>query len=324
MRSLRFIALLFLGAISLIADQYVASKSPDEAFALRVVREDNQPYRQSDAIIDTRSGKAVVDLDTNHPFDPDAKLLWSADSQWVAYWHHPEEGRYDSEARVFVRNSSVFEEMKFPELPTSKFSETASGAEKHSTRIKPLRWTNAGLLEVEIEVIADTGGRGAIKMSIRFDRQRPAAIVKADREPVSVVDYFLLLPKQDFEAPPLAWLDHNARVVDKENGYISISGDGAQPSFDVALFRYRDGRPLLAVCAGELEGPDSVDLKFYQLDADRKMHQAAHDILPIAEFKNVKFDLPRHGRTIVVRNLKSGKVLHRFTWNGEKFIEENR
>jgi len=83
----------------------------------------------------------------------------------------------------------------------------------------------------------------------------------ADERKMTVVDYFLRLPDKTLEAPPRAWLG-NAQVIDKQNGYISITGDGAQPSFQVALFRYRDGRPLLALCSGELEGDDSVTWTF--------------------------------------------------------------
>ena len=322
MKSPAAILIVWFAARVLFADQYVSSKSPDKEFALRVVRGDSQPYPQNDTLVIASSGKPVLELDNNHTFDPEAKLVWSSDSQWVAYWHHPEEQRYDSEVRVFVRDGSAFQESKLPELPTSKFSETASGAETHSTRIKPLGWSKPGLLELEVEVIADTGGRGAMKMTIQFDRQRPPAIVKADKEATSIVDYYLLLPKEDFEAPPLAWLDHNAKVVDKENGYISITGDGAQPSFDVALFKFRDGRPLLAVCSGELEGDDSVNLKFYQLGPDKRMHEAPRTIFPIADSEKLKYDLPRQGRTIVVRNLKTGKIVYRVTWDGEKFAEQ--
>jgi len=39
-------------------------------------------------------------------------------------------------------------------------------------------------------------------------------------------------------------------------------------------------------------------------------------------YKNWRFELPRRGRTVLVRNQKSGKILHKFTWNGEKFQEE--
>ena len=147
---------------------------------------------------------------------------------------------------------------------------------------------------------------------------------------MTVVDYFLLLPDKTLEAPSRAWLG-NAQVIDKQNGYISIAGDGAQPSFQVALFRYRDGRPLLALCSGELEGDDSVTLEFFELGSDGKMHKAARRIFPIGDrwssgeyeskYEDLQFELPRQGLTVLVRSLKTKKILHRVTWNGEKFVE---
>jgi len=32
--------------------------------------------------------------------------------------------------------------------------------------------------------------------------------------------------------------------------------------------------------------------------------------------------LPQKGKTIVVRAPKIKKILHKFTWNGEKFVKE--
>jgi hypothetical protein len=62
------------------------------------------------------------------------------------------------------------------------------------------------------------------------------------------------------------------------------------------------------------------------------MQQISRPILPGAHMKNdpgngyVKegwqFELPRKGRTIVVRSEKAKKILHKFSWNGEKFQEE--
>ena len=113
---------------------------------------------------------------------------------------------------------------------------------------------------------------------------------------------------------------------------MSVSGDGAQPSFELALFRYRDGRPLLAIYSGELEGDDSVALEFFELGADGKMHKASRQIFPIGDqwssgehdrkYEDFRFELPRRGRTILVRSAKSKKVLHKVTWTGEKFIVE--
>ena len=154
---------------------------------------------------------------------------------------------------------------------------------------------------------------------------------RADEKKMTIVDYYLLLPDKTFETPARDWL-HNATVVDKQNGYMSVSGDGAPPSFDVALFRYRDGRPLLAVCSGELEGDDSVSLDFYVLGADGGMHKTSRQIFPIGDawssgdydkrYEDLRFELPRHGRTILVRSAKTKKILHKVTWNGERFVEE--
>src|SRR6266404_906583 len=51
---------------------------------------------------------------------------------------------------------------------------------------------------------------------------------------------------------------------------------------------------------------------------------ATGGVLPKYEskYEDLQFELPRQGRTILVRSQKSGKVLRKFTWNGEKFVEQ--
>jgi hypothetical protein len=323
---------VLLVSTSLFGDEYVASKSPDGKFALRVAREDKQPFPQNAALVDAKTRKVVLELDANHLFDPEAKLVWSSDSQWVAYWNRIDERMNSSTTRVLVRNGSAFDEIKLPELPLPKLPDQAPSSEKRSTRIKPVRWSKPGSLDLEYEIITENGWRGATKFAVQFDRQQPASIAKAEPETTSIVDYYLLLAKDMFEAPPQAWLDHYAMVVDKENGYMKIGGDGAQAPFQVGLFRYRDGRPLLALCQGELEGDPSVMLNFFELGADGRMQKIPRKIFPIGDFwmsdegnpkyADFQFELPRHGRTVLVRSLKTKKILHRVTWNGEKFIVE--
>ena len=152
----------------------------------------------------------------------------------------------------------------------------------------------------------------------------------ADEKKMTVVDYFVRLPKDALETPAREWLQ-NCGVIDKQNGYMRCTGDGAQPNFEIALFRYRDGRPLLALCSGELEGDDSVTLDFFELGADGKMHKSPRKTFPIGDAwsngtdepqpQSWYFELPRQGRTVLVRSLKTKKIVHRDTWNGEKFVE---
>jgi hypothetical protein len=323
-------AVLLVGT-SLFADAYVDSKSPDKKFALRVTREDQQPYRQSAALVEVKTRKVILNLDTNQVFDPEAKLAWSSDSQWVAYVTRIDEEMGSVTTRVFVRNGSAFNEIKLPELPAPKVSSQAPSSEKRATRIKPARWSKSGSLDLEYEIITESGRRGATKFAVQFDRQQPASIGKAELETMSVSDYYLLLPDKTLETAPRHWLQ-NATVIDKQNGYLSISGDGAQPSFQAALFRYRDGRPLLALCEGELEGDDSKTLEFFELGADGRMNKVSRKIFPVGDAwsegsdepqpQSWYFELPRHDRTVLVRSLKTKIILHRVTWNGERFVEK--
>ncbi|HAF03953.1 MAG TPA: hypothetical protein DIT76_07410 [Spartobacteria bacterium] len=37
---------------------------------------------------------------------------------------------------------------------------------------------------------------------------------------------------------------------------------------------------------------------------------------------NWRFELPRRGKTVLVRDQRSGKILRKLTWNGERFQDE--
>ncbi len=314
------------------ADEYVDSRSPGGKFALHLTREDKQPFRQTDALVERATRKVIVDLDKDQPFDPEAKLSWTSDSRGFAYVRRTNEPGESVGTRIFQWTGSRFEEIKLPDLPSPKMPGQASASEKQQVRIKPIRWSDTVSLELEYEIITDSGWRGAEKILLKLDRQRAATIAKIEPEPVSILDYFLLLPDKTLETAPRDWLHY--ATVDKENGYMSVSGDGAQPSFEVALFRYRDGRPLLALCEGELEGDNSISLNFFELGTDGRMHEVPRQIFPIGDFwmsdegnpkyADFQFELPRHGRTVLVRSLKTKKILHRVAWTGDKFVEEKK
>ena len=315
------------------ADEYVESKSPDGKFALHVTRGDKQPFPQSDALIERATKKVVLDLDKDALFAPEAKLVWSGDSQRFAYVRETNEDPQSVSTRVFHRNGASFDEIKLPDLPLPKLPSQASPSELRRVYIKAIRWPDANSLELNYEIITDSGWRGAETISLKFDRQSSPMIVKTEAEPVSIVDYFLLLPDDALETRPRHWI-HNATIVDKKNGYMSVSGDGAQPSFELALFRYHDGRPLLALCQADLESDDPrcVSMEFFDLGADGKMQKADRKIFPVRDqwdsgeqnkkYEDFRFILPRQGRTVLVRSARTKKILHKVTWNGEKFVEQ--
>jgi hypothetical protein len=349
--------------VSLDAKEVVTCKSPDGKFALRHVYEEQQPFAGDTMIIEVATGKTLQPLDSNWSIG-ELKLLWSRDSQRVAYFAdntHSTENAGGCSTRVFFRNGSAFNEIKLPELPSPQLPPKAATESDNKTnrRVEPMEWLKTGDLVLESEVLNDAWGRAAEKVTIGFDQENRAAIRNVEQEKMSIVDYFLLLPADQFEGPPSVWLRHartgghaylceaepRERNVDEKNGYISGGGDGAQSSFDVALFRYRDGRPLLALChAGEpeVEEENSVYsyLSFFELGADGKMHQITpmsdDSSFSLALFPGVQreydrwlaegkgdweFVLPRKGKTILVRAPKTKKILHKFTWNGEKFEE---
>jgi hypothetical protein len=331
-------------AVSVNAREVITCKSPDGKFALRHVYQEQQPYAGDTTIIEVATGKTVQPLDSNWEIG-ELKLLWSRDSQRVSYF--ADNTNFTDNAggcstRVFFRNGSVFNEIKLPELPSPQLPSKAAAEsdKKTNRRVEPMDWLKTGDLVLESQMLNDAWGRAASKITIGFDQENRASIRKVEQEKTSIVDYFLLMPENQFEGPPSVWLRHaqtggeaylceaepRERNVDEKNGYISCGGDGAQSSFDVALFRHRDGRPLLAVCNGEepeLGKPGLVYLSFFELAADGKMHEAKRSIFPIADNDDRwQFDLPREGRTVVVRARKGGKILHRVTWNGEKFEEQ--
>jgi len=166
-----------------------------------------------------------------------------------------------------------------------------------------------------------------------YGEQR-ASTEKAGREQVTIVDYVAQLPPHTFEGTveqTLSFIRHTGAIIDKKNGYISCKGDGGQGDFEVALFRYSDRRPLIAVSTGSTDGENWTYLEFFAPAADGKMRKMPSSIFPIADAGRTesgdvsgkwRFELPRYGKTIVVRQPRSGKTLHKITWTGEKFVKE--
>lgn len=156
----------------------------------------------------------------------------------------------------------------------------------------------------------------------------------AELQEISIFDYVAQLPREAFEgtaSDTLRFIRGPGNIVDKKNGYIRCKGDGGQGDFEVALFRYPDRRPLVAVSTGSTDGDNWTYLEFFAPATDGKMHKLPASIFPIAEAGRSengepsgkwRFELPRYGKTILVRSPNSGKILHKVTWTGEKFVTE--
>ena len=262
-----------LGLAQLLqAGEHVYCKSPDGKFALRERFNDLNPIHGESAIIETSSGKVAVQLHGDEPVATE-QLVWSKGSRRVASFRDADSGA----TRIFLRNGSTFDEIKMPVIAPPQLPQLpktdASGSET-IRRLQPIRWTESGDLLLEDEVQNKAGARAANEITLGFDDEHRTLIRKSEPEKMSILDYFLLLPPKTLENPADEWLQvmrANGNVIDKENGYMSCPGDGAQPKFEVALFRYRNGKPLLALCTGELEGDDSLFLYFFEMGANGKM-----------------------------------------------------
>lgn len=144
--------------------------------------------------------------------------------------------------------------------------------------------------------------------------------------PKNIDDYFLEIPRQGFtEGSPTELLaiinrGEGSSLIDKKNGYIRLEGDGAQVSLQIALFRYDDNAPLLAVAWGNLEEPDFTHVTFF-IEKKGKMIVADRTILPVPDSDKYRFGLPQFGRTIIVRDPK-GKIISRHTWSGTAFKKD--
>jgi hypothetical protein len=160
------------------------------------------------------------------------------------------------------------------------------------------------------------------------------ATVNAGKGEPTILDYFAQLPPQTFEGTTeemLRFIRHPGTIIDTKNGYIRCKGDGAQGDFEVALFRYSDRRPLIAVSTGSTDGESWTYLEFFAPGGDGTFRRMPNSIFPIAHAGRTengetngkwRFELPRVGKTIVVRNAKSGKIVRKITWDGEKFQED--
>jgi hypothetical protein len=106
------------------------------------------------AIVEQASRKVMSELPTPLRQEED-KVIWSADSKWVAFNHR---GNKQTEVTVYFWNGASFEKVMLPELPEPKLSFRPNKkplAEQvvhfDEDTITPLRWLKSGALVVSRE-----------------------------------------------------------------------------------------------------------------------------------------------------------------------------
>ena len=105
-------ALVLSCSVSALAHEVNTCKSPDGKFALHETFNDLVPIHGDSAIIESGTGKVVMQLHGDEPAGSE-KLVWSKDSQRVVSFR---DDWRNGTTRIFFRNGATFEEIKMPEL----------------------------------------------------------------------------------------------------------------------------------------------------------------------------------------------------------------
>jgi len=175
-------ALMIASSLQAEDKDIIKDKSPDGKFALRITKEEEG---WGAAIIDLKSKDEVVGLDIYQNYTEKAHLVWSKDSQRVAYF---EPDRRGGSTTVYFRIGSKFEEV---ELPSSDFPECKhSNANEDATHVKtveettsPQEWLSSGALVLKVysDDLMDKGPDKTCTqlVTIAFDANHKASVQSA-------------------------------------------------------------------------------------------------------------------------------------------------
>ena len=166
---------------SLKAEEQIKYSSPDGKFALRIGSQNESGY-VAVGIIELSTLKVLLDLGSlGHPNEKDAKLVWSADSQRVAFFEPTKRGGL---TRVFFRSGSSFEQIELPTVPEPKLPKKppANVSDKSVTfLVEPIRWLESGSLIIYREDEGDYSGRGALEITIGFDKNHNLSVLRSKK-----------------------------------------------------------------------------------------------------------------------------------------------
>jgi hypothetical protein len=182
--------------------EIIKDKSPDKKFALRMTHSEEGWDTE---IIETATKKKVIDLesvaasgdkdrivwmsDSSEPverYGNEATLIWSRDSQRVAYYNLDRRNRTMS---VYFRTGSTFEEVALPEFPKCDEIKNQDVEIVHFG-VKPIYWMDSGALSVSVEHWWRPPA-GKLKtceptFTIMFDAQRHTWLQQAGESPEGI------------------------------------------------------------------------------------------------------------------------------------------
>jgi hypothetical protein len=176
---LALIPFAFLLTSGLRADDQIRYRSPDGTFALRVAYPQNESAEVESGIVELSTHKVLLNLHgPGRPFIDEAKLVWSPDSQRVAFFEPTRRGGL---TRVFFRSGNSFQEVELPTLPEPKTSKKVPPDATDKTievLQEPLRWLKSGALVIYSEVEGDYSGRAALEITVSFDHNHKGSVVR--------------------------------------------------------------------------------------------------------------------------------------------------
>ena len=178
-----WLSCLFAGAAE--PKDIIRDKSPDGKFALRITKEEQG---WSAAIIDLKGKGDVVSLELYQSYTEQAHLLWSKDSQRVAYF---EPDRRGGSTTVYFRKGDKFDAVDLPELPECKKPPPKEGenyVKTIETTTNPQQWLSSGalVLKVHLDDLMEKGEKQWSRtcsqiVTIAFDSSHKASVQSAKR-----------------------------------------------------------------------------------------------------------------------------------------------
>lgn len=159
-------------------------KSPDGKFAMLINKE---PGNSSAAIVDVKSKANLVDLDIYQNFTEEMHLVWSKDSQRVAYF---EPDRRGGSTTIYFRSGEKFEAADLPAIPDCKIK-VASGETYVKTiesTTKPQKWSSPDtlVLKAHSDELMEKGEKQRDRtctqiVTIKFDSNHKGSVQSAKR-----------------------------------------------------------------------------------------------------------------------------------------------